>query len=936
LKYSLARACAITLAVTVSLILRSTAYASDNVRLKGQISAIPSSATLQGRVSATAPVSFAISLPLRNADELETLIGRLHDPADPLYGHYLTPEEFTERFGPTEGDYNAVKAYAIASGFTVTGEHANRTILDVQGPSASVERSFGVRLLQYRAVSGRLFHRADAEPSVPSEIANRIRGIIGLDTYPQMRPYAKQAPGWGNASTVRPRATTLGGSGPLGTFSPSDIATAYGIPHDASAGSGQTLAVFELDGYNTSDITAFQTFFGLPAVPVENVLIDGATGSIGSTGGGGEVTLDLEIMLGLVPGATKIICYEAPNGTKGILDCYNQIATENRAKMISTSWGRCETETAPSSISAEAAIFQQMAAQGQTLVAAAGDSGAYDDYDSSTPTAATISVDNPASQPYVLSVGGTRLTTSSAGGSYSTETTWNNGSPGEGAGGGGISKIWSIPSWQKSAVTTTAGASSTMRNVPDVCVNADPETPYGVYYQGAWTGFGGTSAGSPVWSSFLAIANQQRLAVGGTTVGNAAALLYSIGASSVYTKGFHDIADGSTNLHFAAVTGFDLATGLGSMKGTALLSYLAPNAVLNDTPKITGLSVASATAGDPPFTMTVTGTGFEYGATVTLGTTALATSFVSSTSLTAVVSAAAVAKDGSFPVTVTNPASGGVASNAITFVVAQAAAPIISTITPVSATAGKPAFTMTVTGAGFISGATLALGTTTVSTNVISSTRLTATIPASATRTVGGYYVTVTNPSSGGVSSNALTFIVVAPAALHTFGTGLQMISSPIDATGYTLSQIFGVSTVKLATWDAAAAEYVVSPASPADTFRPGRGYWARLTSNTTLIDMGSALATSTPVALTLQAGWNLAGNPRTAALSARTLAVALNSGATLSVGAAGTAGILDTVIYAYQPGDTGYEVIPISTGTIPAYAGFWLYSSSPCTLLFP
>ncbi|HEY3331724.1 MAG TPA: S53 family peptidase [Capsulimonadaceae bacterium] len=840
----LVRFSALTLLATLCFSIETAVHAGDYIRLKGQVVNAASSGTLLGRAEGATTVPFAISLPLRNTVELETLIKQLYDPADPLYGHYLSPAEFTDRFGPTQADYDAVKAYAVAHGFTVSGEHANRTILDVRAPVSTVEASLGVNLLQYQAASGRLYHRTDSEPAVPIDVAGRIRGIVGLDTAPQMRPHGRVAAGWDSLDTLAPRAAT-GGSGPGGAFSPSDIATAYSIPHTSTTGSGQILAVFELDGYNASDIAAYESYFGLPAVPIENVLIDGATGTIQSSGGGAEVTLDLELMLGIAPGAAKIICYQTKNSAQGVLDGYNQIATENRARVISTSWGLAETEWTSSFLNAEYAIFQQMAAQGQTLVAAAGDAGAYDNYDSASPSSATLSVDDPASQPYVVGVGGTQLVTASAGGAYSSETTWNGGSAAEGAGGGGVSVVWSIPSWQKSVVTAASGASSTMRNVPDVAINGDPNTPYAIYYNGAWHGYGGTSAGSPIWSAFLAIANQQRLTAGLANLGHASPWLYSVGASATYSTDFHDISDGSTNLYYKAVSGYDMATGLGSMSGTILLAELAP-------------------------------------------------------------------------VTVTN------------------AAPTIISLSPTSATAGSAAFTLTVSGTGFVSGAAVTLGGTTLTTTYVSATKLTAAVPASVVSTVGSYSVTVTNPSSGGVASNALTFNVTAPATLHTFAAGLQIIAAPLDASGYTLSQIFSLSTIKLAAWDAASAAYAVSTTSPADTIRPGRGYWARLVSETALYDVGTHPATSTPLSVPLYAGWNLVGNPRSVALAASTLSVSTSTATTVSIGTAATAGVVDSVVYGYQPGDTAYEVLGVSSSTLPAYAGFWLYAYSACTLLFP
>src|SRR5439155_11913660 len=207
---------------------------------------------------------------------------------------------------------------------------------------------------------------------------------------------AGSLPGGGGAGGgLAPRVT---GSGPGGGLSPSDIKTAYDLASAVEDGAGQTLAVFELDGYVQSDVTAYEDHFGLPHVPLQNVLVDGVNGAAG--GGAVEVTLDIELQAALAPAAARILVYEGPNTDTGVLDTYNRIATDDLAQAISTSWGLSELEMTSGVRNSENNIFQQLAAQGQTFCAAAGDNGAFDDQ-------RTLSVDDPASQPYVTGVGGT-------------------------------------------------------------------------------------------------------------------------------------------------------------------------------------------------------------------------------------------------------------------------------------------------------------------------------------------------------------------------------------------------------------------------------------------------------------------------------------------------------------------------------------------------
>ena len=523
-----------------------------------------------GRAKTGETVRLALTLPLRNQGELNVLLENLYDPDNAQYGHYLTSEQFAARYSPTQADYDAVIAFARRSGLQVVGTHPNRLVVDVQGTSLAVERAFAVSLQRFQAPDGRIFRAPNADPAVPAALSGKIAAIVGLDNVAVFHPHnvlRNDNALFGNGQ-FQAFADPRGGSGPSGGYTPSDIKTAYGLSGLSQTGTGQTLALFELDGYKASDITAYESYFGLANVPLQNVLVDGYSGASGS--GAGEVTLDIELQIALAPGASKILVYEGPNSSAGVIDTYNKIATDNLAKSISTSWGLAEGSNSASALSSENSIFQQMATQGQSIFAAAGDSGAYDNGGSTS-----LAVDDPASQPYMTGVGGTSLTTGT-GGTYTSETTWNRGSASNGAGGGGISTKWTIPSWQQGlALAANSKVSTTQRNVPDVALNADPYTGYSIYFGGKWVVYGGTSCAAPLWSAFAALVNQQRVATGKATLGFVNPTIYSIGKGSTYSSDFHDIADGSTNLYYPAVTGFDAATGWGSFKGAGLLADLA-------------------------------------------------------------------------------------------------------------------------------------------------------------------------------------------------------------------------------------------------------------------------------------------------------------------------------------------------------------------------
>jgi len=560
-----------------------------------------------GREAPDISVSMAISLPLRNQAELGDLLSRIYDPADPLYGKYLSAEEFTDRFGPTQDDYDLVAAYARSLGLNTTGLHANRLLLDVSGPAQTVEAAFNLRMQRYQTQDGRDFHAPDDDPEVPDFIASRVVGVVGLDNAAVWHAHSRSR--LAQEKSVVPLQI---GTGPGGALAPDDISTAYNLNTIEAKGSGQVLGLFELDGYSATDIAAYEKYFGLPAVPLQNVLVDGYSGRAGS--GASEVTLDIELMVAIAPKASQIIAYEGPNTDSGVIDTYNRIASDNLAKQISSSWGLSETQTSAAVLASENAIFQQMAAQGQSIFAASGDSGAYDN-------GSTLSVDDPGSQPFVVGVGGTRLFVTSDG-TYNREATWNNGSVRAGAGGGGISAKWAAPSYQQGVTTL---ASSTMRNVPDVALNSDPYTGYSILYRGRWYIFGGTSCAAPLWAGFAALVNQKRAEKGGGTLGFANPAIYQIGTGSDFNLDFFDIADGSTNLHYSAAAGYDNATGWGSFNGASLMADLAEMSTAIPTPSAP--QNLKATAGDAKVTLTWTASALATNYIIYRGVTSASESF---------------------------------------------------------------------------------------------------------------------------------------------------------------------------------------------------------------------------------------------------------------------------------------------------------------------
>ncbi len=546
---------------------RGASAGPDRVSLYGYMPEAVARLTPEGRLPATRSLSLAIGLPLRNQAALDELLRQIYDPQSANFHKFLGPPEFTARFGPTEQDYQAVIRFAEANGLAVTGTHANRLVLDVEGSVSSIEQAFQVTLRTYRhPTEARDFFAPDTEPSVPANLP--VADMWGLSDYGLPRPLSHRI----DPSKVTP--FNFNGSGPGGSYQGGDFRHAY-VPGAGLTGSGQIAAVAEFDGYYANDITSYENDCGYSHVPLQNVLLDGVTGTPGYSGVAGavpEASLDIELIIAMAPGLSTLIVYEGSSP----YDVFNRIVTDNSAKQVSCSWswsvGPAHTWGRPGTKTLDSQL-QEMAAQGQSFFQASGDSDAYTGNQALSSSSGPIPVDSI----FVTSVGGTTLNMKGAGASWSSETVWNWGD--NTGSGGGVSPNYAIPAWQAHVDMAANGGSTVNRNIPDVAMTAD--AVHVVYSNGVSGTFGGTSCAAPLWAGFCALVNQQSIAVGGTNIGFLNPALYAIGAGSNYTKCFHDITTGNnigTNTpgFFNAVTNYDLCTGLGTPNGTNLIDALVP------------------------------------------------------------------------------------------------------------------------------------------------------------------------------------------------------------------------------------------------------------------------------------------------------------------------------------------------------------------------
>jgi kumamolisin len=480
----------------------------------------------------------------------------------------LTRDELAARYGADPADVDLVRQALTGLGLEVTAVHPATRRIKVAGTLGELSRAFGVTLQLVRSTSpgGHLVtHRYREGPVyVPAALAGVVLAVLGLDTRPQFRAH------------FRPRAAAAQGT----SYSPNQVANIYQFPA-GTTGAGQTIAVIELGGgFSTSDLDAYIGGLGSAVPAISAVGVDGASNAPGSdpTGADVEVALDIDVIGAAAPGATQVVYFAPNNGDQGFVDAISEAAQASPAPIaISISWGQSEDSWTGQGRAAMDAAMADAAALGITVCAASGDNGSGDAVKDGQPH-----VDFPASSPYALGCGGTKLLADPSTGAISSEVVWNETTSNQGAGGGGVSDQYPLPSWQASAgVPARAGGSSagnggssassgsSGRGVPDVAGNGDPTTGYQIYSGGQAQVVGGTSAVAPLWAALvsrLAEATDQRF-------GLIQPALYAGVTPGASGPGFRDITSGN-NGAYAAGPGWDACSGLGSPDGTVLLTRL--------------------------------------------------------------------------------------------------------------------------------------------------------------------------------------------------------------------------------------------------------------------------------------------------------------------------------------------------------------------------
>jgi subtilase family serine protease len=769
---------------------------------------LPAAATRVGAMAATQPVHLTVSLKIRDPAGLNALLAGLADPKSPYYHHYLPKGQFGPMFGPTPDQVAAVEVALKAAGLSPGPVSADRLRIPVTATAAQVERAFGTPLVNYRLPGGRVAYANAAAPTIAASVAPLVSGISGLDDVNVPHPASlHRAPPAGPASRFRrpavPKAAALAASvarpRPCAAASDASALTMdfwadyYGMSplYDlGDLGQGQRIALLELEPNLPSDVSAFESCFGI-STPVNYIPVDGGLPS--GPGAVGEAAMDIEILAGLAPQA-RIDVYQAPDTMNDLDDIMARFVGDDTDKTLSISWALCELLTPPVNRTDEANLAVEAAAQGQTILAASGDDGV----DGCGPVQVSATVDSPALAPYVVSVGGTELN------AVAGEHVWNNSS---GASGGGISGDTCMPAYQyqpaipgmfdgvtdktSSLCVSSATPQGYVREVPDISANGSTLTPYTTYFNGSWTTGAGTSASTPLWAAIAALTNASPFcdAYGSGNPGVLPMALYAMTAANqaiIYggtsPQILGDITSGDNNWALAsnpgggyqAARGYDMASGLGVPMVSGIGAHGAfdnafpgfaaamcrQTATRSRSWAVTGVGPSSGKAG-LPITVTISGTGFlpipgAQQVRITSGATVLATLIPSScttTTCTVTLPAEPAGTVVDVRVSVLNAGySAGSAADKYTYTTA----PLISGISPAQGTAAG-GNTVVIGGVNLAGARSVTFGGKPGTGIIAGDSRLTVTAPAGSAGTT--VPVVVTGP---GGTSNSVSYQYVA------------------------------------------------------------------------------------------------------------------------------------------------------------------------------
>lgn len=524
---------------------------------------------------------------------LAQYIQSTEDPSSANYHQFLSASQFTADFAPSSSEVQSVKDFLTGQGLTVTNTFSNNLVIQATGSIGAMEKTFNVAINQYQH-GNKTFDANTGAPQVPSTISNLILGITGLTTFTDLTTNAINQSSYVNSSTSQVTLDKNGAptEGP-GQYGPAQVRSFYNINplYKTASGAGETIGIATLANFNPSDAYTYWKEYGVSnsSQRITEVPVDGGFPVGVHQPGAGETTLDVEQSGSMAPSA-HIDVYEAPNTNPGFIDLFYTVAADDQVSVMSTSWGEAEQYETPAYHQMMNQAFQEGAAEGISMFASSGDSGAYDAFKNQN----KLAVDSPASDPYITAAGGTAYPANLGFTTIPQERVWGwdyllanaatfGLSYGQAksifypvGGGGGVSSTWAMP-WYQQGVS---GMNGTGRNVPDISLNADPFTGYSEYdtfgpgNTGWETGWGGTSFVAPQLAGITALMDSSL----GTRLGLLNPMLYQLAQSSnAYgssTSPFHDITAGD-NWYYNGVAGYDDGSGIGSLNVANLDSAIA-------------------------------------------------------------------------------------------------------------------------------------------------------------------------------------------------------------------------------------------------------------------------------------------------------------------------------------------------------------------------
>jgi kumamolisin len=497
----------------------NVAAAGDNPAIGADVLVVPGVIDL-GRRAGSAAIDVVVTLRFNNTEELDQLLKEQIDPSSSNYRKFLTAAQFDERFGPTAEQLDRVTSELQQAGFQISNISSDRVLIYAKATSAIVENFFKTEIHSLKQADG-----SDRYMNVtPALLPNTLIPLV-LAVHVDNLIVAK----------VGAHSDSIAGpiQGPDGGYTPVALANSFNFPvQNGHDGTGQTAAIIIDSNVADSDLNSFFSYF--PIKRTGTITREIVSGTGGTNGDVDETALDTETIGGLAPGANIILYLIDKLTNADINGAANKIVSDNKAEVVNMSFGGNEFTDKTFT-----AALKRGNAEGITFVASSGDSGSNGGI-----------VSWPAVEPRVLALGGSDI--SYSGGKYIHNQAWSNS-------GGGVSRIYAIPAYQKGI---TGLASKTKRNVPDV---AFPAYYTDTFVSGGWAGLQGTSWSSPTYVALQLEINQ----VKGTRLGWVNSAIYSVFKKEGYATDFYDVTTGS-NGKYSAKTGYDNVTGIGSPIGEAL------------------------------------------------------------------------------------------------------------------------------------------------------------------------------------------------------------------------------------------------------------------------------------------------------------------------------------------------------------------------------